>query len=80
MDWLFLFVVHRGLTNGRTHSLRYVLKDRSTNTELFVVVFQLVPTEEAHQAGAKSPEEMFKETHEKPVPGEDIDGDDDELD
>ena len=80
-------VVHRGLTNGRTHSLRYVLKDRSTNTELFVIVFQLVPTEEAQQQGAKSPEDMFKSIHsEEAKDGKaNVDeakagGDDDELD
>ncbi|OCK89942.1 DUF1769-domain-containing protein [Cenococcum geophilum 1.58] len=31
----------------RTHTLRYVLKDRETNTELFVVSFQLIPTEQS---------------------------------
>jgi hypothetical protein len=27
------------------------------------VIFQLLPTEEAKQEGAKDPEEMFKSTH-----------------
>ncbi|OCL09044.1 hypothetical protein AOQ84DRAFT_388436, partial [Glonium stellatum] len=31
----------------RTHTLRYVLKDRETDTELFVILFQLVPVEQA---------------------------------
>ncbi|KAF2275778.1 DUF1769-domain-containing protein [Westerdykella ornata] len=47
----------------RPHTLRYVLKDRSTNTELLVVIFQLVPTEEAKEQGAQSPEEMFDSVH-----------------
>jgi hypothetical protein len=50
-----------GLT--RTHSLRYVLKNRETNKELFVVVISLLPTEEAKKEGAKGPEEKFEETH-----------------
>jgi hypothetical protein len=66
----------------RTHSLRYVLKDKSTNTELFVVIFQLLPTEEAQKEGAKSPEEQFKEVHDDERKGEEgkAGGDDDELD
>ncbi|KAK3217474.1 hypothetical protein GRF29_1g3196388 [Pseudopithomyces chartarum] len=48
----------------RTHSLRYVLKDRSTNTELFVVIFQLLPTEEAKkEGGVESAEEMLEKVH-----------------
>jgi hypothetical protein len=50
-----------GLT--RTHSLRYVLKNRETNKELFVVVISLLPTEEAKKEGAKDPKEQFEETH-----------------
>ncbi|KAF1827580.1 DUF1769-domain-containing protein [Dissoconium aciculare CBS 342.82] len=38
--------------NGKTHSLRYVLKNRETDETLFVVVFSLVP----------------KDGHEKPEP------------
>ncbi|OCK86123.1 DUF1769-domain-containing protein [Lepidopterella palustris CBS 459.81] len=33
----------------RSHSVRYVLKDRATNTELFVLVFQLVPAKDAEK-------------------------------
>ncbi|KAK7188604.1 F-box domain containing protein [Paraphaeosphaeria sporulosa] len=48
----------------RTHSLRYVLKDRSTNTELFVVIFQLIPTEEAKkEIGIESAEDLVKKVH-----------------
>jgi hypothetical protein len=42
--WLGLTKV-TGLT--RTHSLRYVLKNRETNKELFVVNISLLPTEQA---------------------------------
>jgi hypothetical protein len=38
-----------GLT--RTHSLRYVLKNRETNKELFVVNISLLPTEQVEKAG-----------------------------
>ncbi|KAF2735611.1 DUF1769-domain-containing protein [Polyplosphaeria fusca] len=56
--------------------LRYVLKDRETDTELFVIIFELLPTEEAKKAdGAKDPEEKFEEVH-----GEGGAGNDDELD
>lgn len=65
-----------------------MLKDKSTNTELLVVIFQLVPTEEAVKEGAKGPEEQFEETHKgeaKSDAKEKADeskagGDDDELD
>jgi hypothetical protein len=50
-----------GLT--RTHSLRYVLKNRETGKELFVVVISLIPTEEAKKKGAKDPEEKVEEAH-----------------
>ncbi|KAF2110488.1 hypothetical protein BDV96DRAFT_624100 [Lophiotrema nucula] len=64
----------------RTHSLRYVLKDRETNTELFVIIFQLIPTEEAKKQGAETPENKFKEVHGKPAKEESAGADDDELD
>jgi hypothetical protein len=63
-----------------------VLKDRSTNTELFVINFQLLPSEEGKKAGLKDPEEMVKEVHgDDKKAGSDSDkgnagGDDDELD
>jgi hypothetical protein len=41
-----------------THSLRYTLKNKETNTELFVVVIQLMPTDEAAQ---QQPEETHAE-------------------
>ncbi|KAF2641742.1 DUF1769-domain-containing protein [Massarina eburnea CBS 473.64] len=48
----------------RTHSLRYVLKNRGTNTELFVVIFELIPTEEAkNEAGVEGADEKFQATH-----------------
>ncbi|KAF2747454.1 DUF1769-domain-containing protein [Sporormia fimetaria CBS 119925] len=62
--------------------LRYTLKDRSTNTPLMVICFQLVPTEKAKKEGAKSPEELFEEVHGKEKKEEkgDTGIDDDELD
>lgn len=52
----------------RPHSLRYTLKNKETNTELFVVVIQLCPTEQAVKEGAKSAEEEFQEVHGQPLP------------
>lgn len=52
----------------RPHSLRYTLKNKDTNTELFVVVIQLCPTEQAVKDGAKSAEAEFEEVHGKPLP------------
>jgi hypothetical protein len=40
-----------------------VLKNRDTNTELFVVIFQLIPTEEAKKDGVKDPEDQVEEIH-----------------
>lgn len=41
-----------------------MLKDRNTNTELFVVIFQLIPTEEAKkETGIESAEDMVKKVH-----------------
>lgn len=57
-----------------------MLKNRETNKELFVVVIELLPTEQAKKEGAEDPEEKFEEVHgkesEKPEEG----GGDDELD
>ncbi|KAF2845315.1 DUF1769-domain-containing protein [Plenodomus tracheiphilus IPT5] len=47
----------------RTHSLRYVLKNRETDDELFVVSIQLLPTEQAKQDGVEDPKEKSKEVH-----------------
>lgn len=47
----------------RTHKLRYVLKNRETNKELFVVKIELVPTEEAKKEGVEAAEEMFEKVH-----------------
>ncbi|KAI8938699.1 hypothetical protein NX059_004565 [Plenodomus lindquistii] len=47
----------------RTHSLRYVLKNRETDTELFVVSIQLLPTEQAKKEGVEDPEEKLNEVH-----------------
>jgi hypothetical protein len=49
----------------RPHSLRYTLKNKETNTELFVVVIQLMPTEQGKAEGAKSPEEELEAVHGK---------------
>lgn len=40
-----------------------MLKDRSTDTELFVVIFQLVPTEEAKKQGVLDAEKEFEKEH-----------------
>ena len=47
----------------RPHTLRYVLKNRETNQELFVVVIELLPTEQAKKEGAEDPKEKFEEVH-----------------
>ncbi|KAF1975613.1 DUF1769-domain-containing protein [Bimuria novae-zelandiae CBS 107.79] len=44
--------------------LRYVLKDRSSNTELLVIIFQLIPTEEAKkELGIESAEDMVEKVY-----------------
>ncbi|KAJ8105121.1 hypothetical protein OPT61_g10370 [Boeremia exigua] len=45
--------------------LRYTLKNKATNTELFVVVIQLCPTAQAVAEGAKSVEQELAEAHGK---------------
>ncbi|ORY04665.1 hypothetical protein BCR34DRAFT_572510 [Clohesyomyces aquaticus] len=70
----------------RPHSLRYVLKNRDTNNELFVINFQLIPTEEAkNEEGVLSPEEVFQKVHKGEGKAEKqeevtVGGEDDELD
>jgi hypothetical protein len=44
-----------GLT--RTHSLRYVLKNKETGKELFVVLISLLPTEKVKGEEGKSEKE-----------------------
>ncbi len=39
------------------HTLRYVLKNRETNKELFVILIALVPTEEAKAEGVEDADE-----------------------
>ncbi|KAH7078733.1 hypothetical protein BKA63DRAFT_408937 [Paraphoma chrysanthemicola] len=57
--------------------LRYVLKNRETNKELFVIVISLIPTEEAKKTdGVADAEEKFEEVHHADARG----GDDDDLD
>jgi hypothetical protein len=53
--------------------LRYVLKDKSTNTELFVIALQLIPTPEAEKEGVESAEEKFEMIHKKDASKE-VDG------
>jgi hypothetical protein len=56
-----------------------VLKNRNTNKELFVVIFQLIPTEDAEKEGAETPQAKFEEVHggkSEQTTG----GDDDDLD
>ena len=47
----------------RSHTLRYVLKNRETNQELFVVVIELLPTEQARKEGAEDSKEKFEQVH-----------------
>jgi hypothetical protein len=47
-----------------------VLKNRETNQELFVVVIELIPTEQAKKQGAEDPEQKFNEVHGKDGAGE----------
>ena len=55
-----------------------MLKNRDTNTELFVVIFQLIPTEQAEKEGVETPEATFEKVHggKEQATG----GDDDDLD
>jgi hypothetical protein len=62
----------------RTHSLRYVLKNRETNKELFVVSIELLPTEEAKGEGIPEPTQKLQETLKKEAGG--AGGEDDDLD
>ena len=61
-----------------------MLKNRETNKELFVVLIQLVPTENAKKEGVEDSKEKFNEVHgdggEKEKASEGAGGDDDELD
>jgi hypothetical protein len=54
-----------------------VLKNRETDQELFVVVIELLPTEQAKKEGAEGPKEKFEEVHgkEKKKEEENEDGD-----
>jgi hypothetical protein len=58
----------QNLTNTRSHALRYVLKDRSTNEVLFVIIFTLLPR---HSEGQK--EESKKEEDKSSQKNEDLD-------
>ena len=40
-----------------------MLKNRETNTELFVILIQLLPTEQAKDEGVEDPEEKFEKVH-----------------
>lgn len=42
-----------------------MLKNRETNHELFVVVIELLPTEQAKKEGVEDAEEKFAEAHSK---------------
>lgn len=43
--------------------LRYTLKDKSTNTELFVINIQLLPTDQAKKDGVLDSDEQLQATH-----------------
>ncbi|PSK34239.1 UPF0590 protein [Elsinoe australis] len=60
----------------RSHTIRYVLKDRTNNEPFFVVIFTLIPKDEAEG----EQEKLVKEQKEKGVPEEMRKGEDDELD
>ena len=47
----------------RPHTHRSVHKNRETNQELFVVVIELLPTEQAKNEGAEDMKEKFEEVH-----------------
>lgn len=57
-----------------------MLKDRNTNTELFVIIFQLLPTEDAEKQGAETPKAQFEAVHGAKGEQQTTGGDDDELD
>lgn len=63
-----------------------MLKNRDTDTALFVVIFQLVPTDKARKEdGVLDAEKKFEETHGAKGKEEEnkevgVGGDDDELD
>ena len=60
-----------------------MLKDKSTDTALFVVIIQLVPIEQAkEEAGALDANKKLEETHGGKEEAKEISvgGDDDELD
>lgn len=40
-----------------------MLKNRETNQELFVVVIELLPTDQAREEGAEDPKEKFEQVH-----------------
>lgn len=40
-----------------------MLKNREINQELFVVVIELLPTEQARKEGAEDPKEKFEQVH-----------------
>ena len=61
----------------RAHTLRYVLKNRETNKELFVVKIELLPSDEAKKEGVEAPEEKLEKAHGEAAK---TGGDDDELD
>lgn len=42
-----------------------MLKNRETDQELFVVVIELLPTEQAKKQGVEDPQEKFEEVHGK---------------
>jgi hypothetical protein len=65
------------LLTHSTHSLRYVLKNRSTDEPLFVVVFTLQPKEgekvEVPTPGGAAPAAGKKEEEEEEEKNEDLD-------
>ncbi|KAL6703078.1 hypothetical protein ACN47E_010215 [Coniothyrium glycines] len=64
----------------RTHSLRYVLKDRETNKELFVVSIELIPTEQAKGQGVSDATEKLQEKLKQDSGGKGAGEESDELD
>lgn len=57
----------------RSHALRYVLKNRTTNKELLVIVFSLIPKDQVDEKGNI----LEKKDDSKPSDSKDSTGDDD---
>lgn len=64
----------------RTHSLRYVLKNRETNKELFVVSIELLPTEEAKTQGVPDATQKLQESLKEEAGGQSASEENEDVD